>query len=185
MAENETLDLWHKNSGRWRDLWRLIAQDAAEQDLHRQAEYCLYKTLQKLRDLIPLPEILGATAGESGNIAEIVRNCKQGRDYAQLFRLEASQGLDRKAIVGNVARATFQRFLDQMALKILSDDGRADLNGLGEQFTRLKASLEPSIERLAGQVAQRPDRSPRRRAASPEAKATDHTRLLGMSVLDR
>jgi hypothetical protein len=185
MAENETLDLWYRNSGRWRDLWRLIIRDAAGEELHRQAEYCLYKTFQNLRKLIPLPEILVAAADGNGDMAEIVRNCNEGREYAQLFRLEANQGLSREAIVGNVAQATLQRFLDQMALKILSDDGRADLGSLGERFAHLKTSLEPSIQRLADQVAQRPDRSPRRRAATPETKAAEHARLLDMSVLGR
>lgn len=81
MAENESLDLWDRHSGRWRQLLKKIHSHEPVEEIADEVVRCLYKTSQNLVELLPLHELLDATELGSDRVCEVVRRCRKGRDY--------------------------------------------------------------------------------------------------------
>jgi hypothetical protein len=186
MAENETLDLMHRNSGRWRQLCKRVAAAESDDRITGMAVGCLYKTFQKVCQLIALDDLLSAAAGKDGHIWDIVRGCREGRDYAELFALEAKQGLDRQTIAENVVWATVYKFLDQIKMSVVPSETWPSFRSLEEHcYQSLKQSLGPRIRRLAQQIAQNPGKAPRMPPVSKDAKEKQHKSLLSTSLLNR
>ena len=63
MAENETLNLKDRHSGRWRALMRLVEQGGSVGQVREEAVRCLYAVAKHLHKLLPVTELLAA-AGE-------------------------------------------------------------------------------------------------------------------------
>jgi len=185
VAENETLDLMDRNSGRWRDLWRLISKGAPEAEIREKAITNLYTTFRKISEDIPVAELLSAAAGEDGDLDELARDCRKHREYAQLFKLESAQGLDRQTVAENVALGVIDRFLDQIGMETMRGSNSFDLAELMDRFRGLKRSLNDPIRRFAHQLARSPDRAPRKPPVSKQAKAQRQKQLLTRSLIGR
>lgn len=183
MAENETLDLMHRNSGRWQHLWRLIRDGAPHAQVCEKAIRNLYTTFRKLYEDIPVGAMLRAAAGENGDLEQLVRNCRKHRDYAELFALEARQGFDRETVAANVCMATVERFLDQISLKMMQANDGLDIGECADRFKKYKSSQKEPIQKLARQLARNPDSPPRRPAVPKEARERRQKELLATSLL--
>ena len=184
MAENETLDLMGRNSGRWRHVWRLIRDGASDQQVCEKAIRNLYTTFRKLYEDIPVAAMLRAAAGENGDLEELVRNCRKHRDYAELFPLEARQGFDRETVVANVCTAAVERFLDQIGLEMMQANDGLDFGECADGFSRYKSLLKEPIQKLARQLARNPDTPPRRPAVPKQERERRHKELLATSLLE-
>lgn len=183
MAENETLDLDHPNSARWRRLWRLIEAGEPEAVVRTESTRYLYKTLQNVCKLIPIDRLLSAAAGESARVHEIVRTCDDGRDYAQLFELEANQGLDRVKIVENVLHATLDRFLDQIGMRVVGSGAWPDFATYRTFHGRISRSLTGDIRTLAERIAANPHTPPKMPRMSGTQAQQRQSEILHWSAL--
>ena len=68
MAENETLDLWDKQSARWRRLLKRIESDDPVEKITEEVMWCLCKTFQNLTDPLPVEQLLDAAKRDDQTI---------------------------------------------------------------------------------------------------------------------
>lgn len=187
MAENETLDIGHARSGRWRK-WRdsILSQGSAD-EIATEGVRCLVRTFKNLQQIfetenrVPLKEILDAATDPDGDFSDIIRRSRHGRDYLQMFESQSGQGLDDRSILENVLSLTTDRFLDQ-----IRDDPSgtrfANAGAFREFASAVKERMIDGIQRLAGQMADAPDRPLRMPSQSQEQKDRHQAALLGMSI---
>ena len=185
MAENETLDLMGRNSGRWRDLYLLIAKGAGIDEIRDKAVRCLYTTYRKIYEDVPVGDLLRAACGEDGDVEQLARDCRKHTDYVGLFRLEASPGSARKEVARRVTEGIVDRFLDQIGMEMLLSQDTIDVHKLRVLFVSIKSTLADPIDRLSGQLARNPDAAPRRPAATKETRERQQKELLTTSLLGR
>ena len=185
MAENETLDLMGRNSGRWRDLWRLMEKGERIDEIHEKAVRCLYTTYRRIYEDVPVGDLLRAACGEDGDVEQLARDCRTHTDYVDLFRLEASAGSDRKEVARGVSQGIVDRFLDQIGMKMLLSQDIVDIPKLRGLFASIKSTLAGPIDQLSGQLARNPDAAPRRPAATRETRERQQKELLTTSLLGR
>ncbi len=185
MAENETLDLKHVNSARWRKLRQLITDGETDEKILTEAEQCLYRTFKNVCKLIPVDRLLSAAAGQNGEIYDIVKGCRMARDYAQLFEREANQGLDRQPIMENVVRATLDNFLDGTEIEAVPSQRWRSFSALNQFYRGLNQLFDETIHKLAQKIVQHPDKPPSLPPLSKEAKEERRRELNKMSLLGR
>jgi len=187
VAENETLDIGHARSGRWRKWRNSILSQGAVDEIATEGVRCLARTFKNLQQIfenenhVPLKEILHAATDPDGDFSDIIRRSRYGRDYLQMFESQSNQGLDDRSILENVLSLTTDRFLDQI---------REDPNGtrfpnagaFREFASAVKEQMIDGIQRLAGQMADAPDRPLRMPPQSQEQKDRHQAALLGMSI---
>ena len=185
MAENETLDLGSRYSRRWQQ-WRAeFASEKSVSDLTQSAFEKLVRTIRNLQRLFseennaPLSAVLDAVTGVRGDIAEIVRNAKFGRDYLQLFQQQANQALDRQEVLARVLHLTFERFADQAVLKYVPD-GNSNLLAL---LPGVKEELYDRIEPLTERLAREPDVRPKQPRKTASQRADHEIEQLSKTVL--
>lgn len=187
MAENETLDIGHARSGRWRK-WRdaIIRQDAVS-EIASEGVLCLARTFKNLQQLfenenrVPLKEVLNAATGTDGDFDEILRRSRYGRDYLQMFASPLNQGLDDRSVLENVLVLTTDRFLDQIrqdAVGSSFDNARS----FREFALAVKDQMIDGIQKLSTQLADAPDRALRMPAQSQAEKEHNQDALLRLSV---
>ena len=110
MAENETLDIGHARSGRWRKWRDLILSQGSVDEIAAEGVRCLAQTFKKLQQILahdndlPLKEILRVAADPDGDFSAIIRRSRYGRDYLEVFESQSSQALDDRSILENVLR---------------------------------------------------------------------------------
>jgi hypothetical protein len=185
MAENETLDLWDRHSGRWRQLLKKIESDEPAEQIADDAVRCLYKTFQNLVELLPLHELLDAAKLGSDRVREGVRRCRKGRDYAEVLAQQSAIHSDPQHIMEGVARATTERFFDLFAMEIVGEDHWPDaarFRVLREDVSNL---MQAEVAQLARVVAEKPNEKPRMPTRSSEQKENDHRDLLKLSLQPR
>ncbi len=182
MAENETLNLNDRHSGRWRALMRLVAQGSSIEEVRQEAVRYLHAATKNLVELLPLGELLAAAAGENGPVAEIVARCSKGRDYAQLFERQADRRLTREPIMTNVLVMALESFFDQISLRIVPSE-KWTYPSLVRFLGEVRKAAMGDIRRLAAKVARNPHEAPRMPALSEAAKEQRRRQLTGMSLL--
>ena len=178
MAENETLDLWGRNSGRWRALLKRVKSGDAPAELADEAIHCLYRTFKIVVGLAPLDQLLDAAERGGPELHELVRRCRDGRDYAQLIEQSAAVESSRECILEGVLHTTLERFFQQIQLKLdwpQMAQFRTDRSEIHRRATN-------EISRLAGQLARRPSEPPRMPARSKEQKEQQQKAIYRMSL---
>ena len=124
MAENETLDLWDTHSGRWRQLLSKIENDEPVEKIADEVVRCLYTTFKHLVELLPLERLLEAARKGDPTVRDVVRECREAREYAELFDQLVAIHCDPTALVEGVARAAVERFFEQISAHAWHGDGR-------------------------------------------------------------
>jgi hypothetical protein len=185
MAENETLDLWDRHSGRWRQLLKKIDSKQPLEDIADEVVRCLYATFKHLVDLLPLERIIDAATRDDHAIRDVVRECRKAHEYADLFVQVAAIHADPAALIGGVARAAVDRFLDQIEMKVVGDDHWPDMARFRVMRDDVMGRIKEAVARLASQVAKNPNEKPRMPARSAERKARDERDLLTLSLQHR
>ena len=185
MAENETLDLRDRHSGRWRQLLRKIERGESLENISEEAVRCVYKTIQNLIDLfskqgLPLGKLLDAAERNDGSLHEMVRRCRKGRDYAELLEQLATIHHERGVLIRVMLSETLERFLDQMRHELL---GRTHWPDTARLTSNVPESVGIDLDRLAERLAVTPDVKPRMPGRSVEQKNRDHADLMRTSVL--
>ena len=183
MAENETLDLDGRNSGRWRNLARLIFRRAPNEKVRDKFVRNVCTTLQNIYKDIPVEALLRAAAGEDGDAERLVRDCRKHRDYARLFLHACGQGLDRQGVAEDVCWQIADSILDQIGVTMMQTGEGLDVSQVPARFAAYKLSLSEPIADFAHQMALDPDRAPRRPPVPREVKQQRHRELLTMSLL--
>ena len=112
MAENESLDLF--KSRRWQTVLQLVLRRELSQVTANKARQCLHRTIRAVMKQIPLEALLSAACDAPHVLPEIIRQCKQGRDYARQFQDVAEAGAGREAILENYLWSVCDRFFDQI-----------------------------------------------------------------------
>lgn len=182
MAENETLDLWDRHSGRWRQLYRKIDSKAPDEEIDREIERCLYSTFKNLPDLLPLRELLDAAERDDQTIHDVVRECRKAREYAEYFDQLAAVHSDPTALVEGVACAVVERFLQQIGMKVVGNGHWPDMARFRVMCEDTMARIQKPVARLAKQVAANPNQKPRMPARSAKQKEQDQRDLLSLSL---
>ena len=170
------------------ETWRnsILSQGAVD-EIATEGVRCLARTFKNLQQIfenenhVPLKEILHAATDPDWDFSDIIRRSRYGRDYLQMFESQSNQGLDDRSILENVLSLTTDRFLDQI---------REDPNGtrfpnagaFREFASAVKEQMIDGIQRLAGQMADAPDRPLRMPPQSPEQKNRHQDLLLVMSI---
>ena len=185
MAENETLDLWGVYSRRWQRLLKRIENDDPVEQISNDAIRCLYRTFKNLVELLPLQELLDAAQRADQTIHDVVRECRQGRDFAEIFEQLAAIHTDPAALVESVLRATVERFFDQIELKVVGDGRWPDMARFRIMREDVKARMRDGVGRLARKIADHPNEKPRMPARSTDQKEKDQRDLQKQSLLPR
>ena len=185
MAENETLDLMGRNSGRWRELERLIARGTPMAEIRDTAVRCLCTTLKRIYEDVRVGDLLRASCGEDGDIDELARQARKHTDYVDIFRREADPGADRKTIARRVNGWIVDRFLDQIGMEMLMSQETVDVSSLRARFASIRRALAGPIEAVSDQLARNPDKPPRRPAVSKDAAERKRRELLTISLVGR
>lgn len=185
MAENETLDLGDRHSGRWRLLLKRFESGEPAEHISGDTVRCLYKTFKNLAELLPLGELLAAARLGAEEVREVVRRCRKGRDYAELFAQQAFIDSDPAQIIEGVARATVDRFLDQIELKVVGVGHWPDMKRFRIMRDNVITLICGDVTRLARKVAENPNEKPRMPARSADQKQKDQRDLLNQSLRPR
>lgn len=185
MAENESLDLRDRHSGRWQQLFKRIENDEPAEQIADAAVRCLYKTFKNLVELLPLPELLDAAKLGPDKVREVVRRCRKGRDYAELFAQQAAIHTDPVQIVEGVARATTDRFFDLFRMEILGESHWPNIARLRVVCEDVTTLMNDGIASLARKIADRPNEKPRMPARSADQREKDQRDTLKLSLQPR
>lgn len=187
MAENESLDIGHARSGRWRKWRDSILSHGSVDEIASEGVRCLARTFKNLQQLfenknrVPLKEILHAASDPDGDFSDIVRRSRYGRDYLQMFESQCNQHLDDRSILENVLTLTTERFFDQVR-EDPNGNGFSNAGAYREFVSAVKEQMIDGIQRLASQMADAPDRPLRMPSQSQEQKDRHQDALLGMSI---
>ena len=182
MAENESLDLWGRHSGRWRQLLRKIENNERPEDIANEVVRCLYQTFKSLVDLLPLPDLIDAAEHDPERVREILRRCRSACDYAELFAQFSAVHSDPVGLITAVTWFTFDRFLDQIGMKVVGARPWPDVARFRLMRHAVRGLIEGEVNRLAQQVAGNPGSKPRMPARSSEQKEQDQRDMLGLSL---
>ena len=185
MAENETLDISDRYSGRWRRLLRRIESDDPVEQIADDAVWCLHKTFKNLVELLPVERLLEAATDEDQTIHDVVRECRKARDYAEMFEQLAAIHTDPTALVESVLRATVERFFDQIELEVVGDGHWPDMERFSIMRESVKSLMRDGVARLARKIEDHPNEKPRMPARSAEQKEKDQRDLQNQSLLPR
>ena len=185
MAENETLDLWDRHSRRWQRMLRRIESDDPVERIADDAVWCLHKTFKNLVVLLPVERLLEAATDEDRTIRDVARECRRGREYAELFAQQTAIHTDPVQIVEGVARATVDRFLDQIELKVVGEGHWPDMARFRIMRENVMTLMRDRVARLARKVADHPSEKPRMPARSADQKEKDQRDLQSQSLLPR
>jgi hypothetical protein len=181
MAENETLDIESRQSGRWRRLRRLICDRASDHEVVTAVEENLYRTVRKLRGQMPLKLLLeGLVAGQ--DVTELIQ-ASESRDYAELLALQAEPGLDTQALLKRFLDAILQRFRDQIAMKAVGSAHYPTFESFYSDWARWAALAQGQIQRIAERLAAHPERAPRMPPRSAVTRDRERRALTKMSLL--
>ena len=182
MAENETLDISGRCSGRWRRLLKRIENDDPVEQIADDAVWCLRMTFKNLVELLPLERLLEAATDEHCTIRDVVRECRMGREYADLFVQQTAIHTDPVQIVEGVARATVDRFLDQIELKVVGHGHWPDMPCYHTMRENVMALIRDDVADLARRVADCPNEKPRMPRRSANQVEQDQRNLLSLSL---
>jgi len=162
-----------------------VGEGASTDDLTVLARRCLYRTLRAVRKQIPLNDLLNAACNDPAAIPDLIRGCKLGRDYAQLFLRVACPGASREQVLTAFQEAICTNFLDQIRGRSVSDRAVSEsASELRERFNGAREALGDDFRRIASNLAADPEwkiampRSRRRQSRVEQARE-----LLGQSLL--
>ena len=190
MAENECLDLSHRNSGRWRRLNGLVQAKRDPTEVGAKFERYLYRLVRNLVKDVQFPFERLTQAADLGDLAEvhrIVREVRLHREYAQLFERFASplNGAGAREVCGRWLWAIVHRFFDQFQHRATGAPQWRDLAEFTPYRRKVELSLGPRIEALAIKLVSNPTtppRLPRRPAVERDANQKE---LLGQSLINQ
>ena len=184
MAENETLDLRHPNSRRWRHLCSLVRDRKPEQKIAEEAIDCLYQTWKRLSNLLPLRRLIDAASGDLGHFHRLVAECGRAREYAQLFQQQAGRGRSERQVVEAVLVATLHRFFDQIAIEAGGQEGGPDFNTIERIFERVEFLASQEIGHLANQIVENPHAPLKRPPKIRKLRKKENSDLIDISLLE-
>ena len=182
MAENESLDIRDRHSGRWRRLLKGIERNDPVERIAVDAVWCLHKTFKNLVVLLPVERLLEAATDEDRTIREVVRECRKGREYAELFAQQTAIHTDPVQIVEGVAYATVDRFLDQIELKVVGHGHWPDMSRYRTMRENVMMLIRNDVANLARRVADCPNEKPRMPRRSADQIEQDQRDLLNLSL---
>src|SRR5947209_6125968 len=119
MAESESLNVGRAR--RWQPVLQAAGNGASVDALTVMARRCLYRTIRAVRKQIPLNDLLNAACNNPSTLPDLIRGCKQGRDYARLFQRVACPGASREQVLIAYQEAVCTNFLDQIRGRLASD----------------------------------------------------------------
>jgi len=184
MAENESLDLYYKNSGRWRGAMRMMADGLPADRVAEELLRNLYRTMKNLikNQLLSVEALYDAATGRRDDLELVVRQA-ESTEYARLFAANAFQGLGPVEIVENVLRDTTDRFLDQMGVQLVGGERFAHFAAFRRERDEITYLMNDGVRQLAHTIAQSPRVPPRMPALSVQRRRQAATELMTMSLL--
>lgn len=179
MAENERLDVL-KNP-RWLQVMRFIASNPRAGDVPRKLTEAMYQTLKTVRKQIPLQELL--RAAERRDPALFAAVAHRRHDFAEMIERVAGEAhIDTASTIAErYVEAVCDRYLDQIALRLVGEEPFPTFDSFCAQANEWKAQIRPALKRLAanlesGQALRVPPQPAATRAAEREE-------LLNVSLL--
>lgn len=182
MAENETLELGHPNSGRWRRLRQRFRDGEHVDDIAGDATRCLTQLFKGLVKLLPLPELLEAVSRGPREVQAVVRNCTKGRDYAQLFDQSSHLTTNPQAVVASVLRATLDEFFDHFGHELIGSQRYPTALSFRVFCGEIRSRTREDIVRLSQQICSDPRQPPRKPPRSPQEKDREQQKLYSLSL---
>ena len=179
MAENERLDVL-KNP-RWLRVMRYIASNPQESDIARRLTEAMYRTLRSVGKQIPLEDILKAAAsGRPGFSAEVAL---YHHDFAEMIELVAAGPAADGAptIAERFVDAIFDRYLDQIGLKLVGEGPFPTFDIFCTQVNEWKLQIKPALKQLASKLES--GQAPRVPAQPTAIRAAEREELMALSIL--
>ena len=182
MAENESLDLWNRNSRRWQGLLEKIKNRKPSSIIVKATERCLYRTLQNVEKQLPLRPLLSA-AVRGDDLEDLIRK-SENREYANFIKLVVEPGMSMAQAAAELIRTVRDRFLDQIELEVVSSDAWPTAKSFAVARESWKREMAGAIHSLASKIAGPsgvPIRMPPMTAEWRQAEQEQliHTSLLG------
>ncbi|HUP79279.1 MAG TPA: hypothetical protein VM260_12080, partial [Pirellula sp.] len=185
--ENESLDLREPGGQRWKHFLAAIQKKKPIEEVVRQLELKLPKSLRKaIKEFgdsgVSFADLL-ANRSDPSNLKALVRKC-DGHEYAKLFEATCAAYPLKSDIelVAQFANSIVDRFQDQVRQRVLGNEW-SGLEQLNKHLNQARAAYEPDIHRIASGLVK--NRMPTVKKASKEQKANDAKNLLGTSLLGR
>jgi hypothetical protein len=152
MAESESLNLGRAR--RWQTVLQAAGDGSSTDDLTVLARRCLYRTLRAVQKQIPLNDLLNAACNDPDALPDLIRGCKQGRDYARLFQRVAGRGASREELLVAYQEVVCTNFLDQIRGQLIGarvvDESAAELR---ERLDGVREALDGDVHRIAARLA--------------------------------
>jgi len=190
MAENETLDLWDRDSKRWQRVLEKIKQGCSPAEAAAEAVRSTYKTFQNLHDLfskqgLSLAQFLQAAERKDGSLGEMVGRCREGRKYAELLQQLAPVHQGTEKLIHAMVVGTVDCFLEQMGVdrQLVGSTVARDAAWFDRFRRDVHEAMEPDVAPLAERLARQPDVKPRMPPRSSQQKDRDHAEELHTSLL--
>jgi hypothetical protein len=156
MAENESLNLGR--SRRWQTVLQKVGQGGTTDEIATDARRCLYRTLKAVRKQIPFGALLDAACKDADALPDLIRECRQGRDYARLFQHVACEGASREEVLQDYQRALCDNFFDQIRGRVArSPTGEPSPAVIRERLNDVKETLGADFKCIASKLAENPE----------------------------
>jgi hypothetical protein len=181
MAENESLDLGRTT--RWRRVLQSFERNDPVVETVYAARRALCQTVKSVREQIPLDDLIEAACGDRSRLSELIRQCQQGRQHAELIKRSVRPDMDRLTAYAVYLEAIGDRFFDQIAVAAPCPNKGLTAHDVQVRRVEVENQLRSEIDRLAKRINDDP--ACRIRVPPRKGTATDETKeLLNFSLVD-
>jgi len=182
MPESESLNL--DRTRRWQPVLQAVGNGANADELTILARRCLIRTLQAVQKQIPFKALLNAACNNPDALPDLIRACKQGRDYARLFQRVADKGASREEVLVAYQREVCSNFLNQIHNQIACRRAFEESpEKIRERLDGVREALDGDYRRISKNLAADPEWKISMPRGSRRSRAEEAQELLGQSLL--
>ena len=181
MPENETLDL--SQSPRWNPMLDAIRRGAPVEEVADRTLDGLIGTLKSVANQMPLDLMIVAAERDYGRLQDLANDCRECRQYAQLFRQIAEEAGAPHRVVERFVWAIIDQFFDQVPAKLVAPINGRTLYDLQALLSNVRNELATAIDHIANKLATEPTWNPSRRLNRTSRKIDNTREILEQSLI--
>jgi hypothetical protein len=137
-----------------------------------------------VRKQVPFDALLNAACNNPDTLPDLIRRCKQGRDYARLFQRVAEKGASREEVLVAYQREVCSDFLNQIHNRIACrrafEESPAETR---ERLDGVRDALDGDYRRIARNLAADPEWKMAMPPSPRRSRAEQAQELLNQSLL--